>query len=828
MWDRVVRPLGELSQTRKSLLTLSGLLLLCTVFFANVLFTDQVLVSDGLCSYFPWRQYCGEESETRPSNSIWDRVLEEYPQRVIAAGIVADGELPLWNPYVLGGLPMLATDPGRGFLYPFNVIFYVLDPLKALGYASFWQVFLATAFTYLYLRTMELQRSAAVLGAIAFGLGGYFLPYLSWLDRIDTGAWLPLMLLCVEKLYRGRRWIWCICLGLAIGMACLAGHYGVVAYELLAVGLYSLWRLVCALKAEGAGRTTRLTFLVVAGVVLGASLAAVQLVPTIDALRFVERAHRSYEGRVERGPAAYALAMALVPDIFGNPVDSPPWGRHEFGDNIPGYYAPSSTYAGVLPLILAAWALSVKRKGVAAVFALSAVLAISVFLDTVVFRLLYYVPIFAFGRQVEAKIIYMFAVSVLAGLGLNSLLELERETAVRLARLAGLALLIVVIVTLAGLGLGWIVVGVKGADSLGLAGEWYVYNVPHILRLAALVLGGSVLFLLLSRGKVKPQMFSLLAMGLVVADLFCYGWRFNPPQDPANLYPDTEGTEFLQADPGIFRIMRGPGGKHTLPPNTPAVYGLSDAGGYRALLLEQYGDFMNLIEGGVFDPDSVHMRSIEFLNRPESVASKLLDLLNVKYILTRPQGREDLTLFAEGDDNTALVYQGDMMVYENEDVLPRAFVVRDYRVLHDRQEIFAELTGERFDPASYVILDEEPGDSFVGAAPASGDSYAQIVEYTANRVTVDTEVSGDGFLVLSDLFYDGWKVIVDGEEDKIYRADYLLRAVQLGEGRHLVQFIFDPLPFKVGLGVSAVALVWSVSLSIWWLVRERPFGRSQS
>jgi hypothetical protein len=168
-----------------------------------------------------------------------------------------------------------------------------------------------------------------------------------------------------------------------------------------------------------------------------------------------------------------------------------------------------------------------------------------------------------------------------------------------------------------------------------------------------------------------------------------------------------------------------------------------------------------------------------------------------------------------------------MMVYENKDVLPRAFVVGDYRVLHDRQEIFAELSSEWFDPASYVILDEEPGDDFVGPGSASADSYAHIVEYTANRVTVDAEVSGDGFLVLSDLYYDGWKVIVDGEEDEIYRADYVLRAVQLGEGRHLVEFIFDPLPFKVGLSVSAMAVVLSGSLSVWWLVRERPFGRSQ-
>jgi hypothetical protein len=826
MWDKVTRTLAALSETRKSLLALLVLLLLSTVFFANVLFTNQVLVSDNLCSYYPWGYYCDDEAQNRPSNGIWDRVLEEYPQRVIAAGIVRDGQLPLWNPYVLSGLPLLATDPGRGFLYPFNVIFYLVDPLKALGYASFLQVSLAAMFTYSYLRAIELRRSASLLGAIAFGLGGYFLPYLSWLDRVDTGTWMPLMLLCVEKLFRGRHWIWSIALGLAIGMAGLAGHYGVVAYELLAVGLYSLWRLVCALRAEGASRATRLALLIAVGVVLGTSLAAVQLVPTYDSLRFVERAHRSYEARAERGPAAHVLAMAIIPDVFGNPVDSPPWGRHEFGENIPGYYAPSSTYAGVLPLILAVWVLLAKKNALSVIFAFLAVLSISVFLDTVVFRLLYYAPVFAFGRQVEAKIIYMFAISVLAGLGLDSLLGTTREADKRPIRLAGVALLTVVIATLGGLGLGWIFVDARGVDSLGLAGQWYVYNVGHILRFALLVFASSVLLLLLSRGRIKPRLFSLLTVGLVVVDLFYFGWRFNPAQDPTNLYPETGGIEFLQADGGIFRIMRGPGGKHTLPPNTPAVYGLSDAGGYRTLLLEYYGDFMNLIEEGVFDPGSVQMRSIQSFSQAESLSSKLLDLLNVKYLLTRPQGREDLTLFVEGDENTELVYQRDMMVYENKDVLPRAFIVGDYKVLRDREEIFAELTSERFDPASCVILDEEPRDSFVRHSPGSANSLAHILGYTANRVTIDVEVTGDGFLVLSDLYYDGWKVVVDGEEDVIYRADYILRAVQLGEGRHVVEFIFDPLPFKVGLGVSAMALAFSVALSTWWLVRERKLGGS--
>jgi len=62
-------------------------------------------------------------------------------------------------------------------------------------------------------------------------------------------------------------------------------------------------------------------------------------------------------------------------------------------------------------------------------------------------------------------------------------------------------------------------------------------------------------------------------------------------------------------------------------------------------------------------------------------------------------------------------------------------------------------------------------------------------------------MDGEGFLILSDVYYPGWKVYVDGIEEKIYRADYLLRAVHLPPGFHQVRFVYDPMSFKVGLWI---------------------------
>lgn len=819
MLDRLMERLNTLSEIKKDLLSLLALLLLCTLLFSNVLFTDDVLVSESLDRYYPWKYYRASQWQEKALNRMSDVILQEWPQRLVAARIVRNGDLPLWSPYYLSGVPLLATLPSKGLFYPFNMIFYLMDPPTALGYASLAQLFLAGTFMYFYLRTLELRAFVCLLGAVTFGLGGYFLPHLSQSGRVNTGIWIGLMFLSVEKLFRGKRWIWTVGLGIAIGMAGLAGHFGVVAYELLALGLYSAWRLPWAVRNQGGRKATQSAFLVVGGVILGASLCAVQLIPTYDASRFVKRAHLPYEARLSHGRSVQTLAMALVPDIFGNPVDSPPWDSHQFGGLLPEHYASSSTYAGVLPLSLAIWALLVRRSRLSFFFAFLAILSIGIFLDTVVFRLLYLLPIFRLGRQVEARIIYAFAISVLSALGLDSLLDLAGESHNRLIRRGSVALLVIAVATVMMVALGGIVVYSKGSGDLGLAGRWYTYNIGNLLRFAILVFGCSMFLFSLSRCTWKPHLFGSLAMILVVGDLFYFGWKFNPPQDPGNLYAETAGIRFLQDDPDIFRIIRGPGGKKTLPSNTPAVYDLTDAQGFMPLLLDRYADFMNLVEDGISE-----VRGIHSLRQPESVSSRLLDLLNVKYILSRPEARADLTHFVESDANVELVYQGDVTIYENKDVLPRAFVVTDYLVLEDSEEILAELTNEEFDPGERVILEQEPELEYTSSVASVGESHANILEYAPDSVMIEVEMLDDGFLVVSDVYYDGWKAIVDGEERRIHRADYIFRAVELQEGRHIVEFVFDPLPFKVGAGISTVAVAFSVSLSTYWLLKECRFA----
>jgi uncharacterized membrane protein YfhO len=72
-------------------------------------------------------------------------------------------------------------------------------------------------------------------------------------------------------------------------------------------------------------------------------------------------------------------------------------------------------------------------------------------------------------------------------------------------------------------------------------------------------------------------------------------------------------------------------------------------------------------------------------------------------------------------------------------------------------------------------------------------------------VKVDVETSSPGFLILGDTYFPGWKANVDGKRVPIYRADYLLRAVAVEKGSHRVVFLYQPLSFRIGLGLTIIS-----------------------
>jgi len=154
-----------------------------------------------------------------------------------------------------------------------------------------------------------------------------------------------------------------------------------------------------------------------------------------------------------------------------------------------------------------------------------------------------------------------------------------------------------------------------------------------------------------------------------------------------------------------------------------------------------------------------------------------------------------------------LVHSGDVKIYENLDNLPRAFIVHRARVIEGDERAIAAMRDGAFLPGGEAILSS--GKRLEAAA--GGVDEVRVMSYQPERIVVEADLASEGYLVLTDAYYPGWRVRVDGHEKEIQRADYLFRAVYLPQGKHLVEFVYDPPSLKIG---AAISLVTSFSLAL--------------
>ncbi|MFQ5880676.1 MAG: hypothetical protein ACE5IZ_10965, partial [Dehalococcoidia bacterium] len=271
MVGRGLRQLREWPLLRElaAVLFLLGLTL---AFYRDILFGDQVVANLRL-------------------------VLETYPYRDYVSDLLADGHIPLWNPYLFAGAPLLA-EPSVGVLYPLNMLGVLWDGPRAVAFAAVGHAFLGAAFMYALARaSLRVGVLAGLVAALAYGLGGFMPSRLGQPEVTAAAAWLPLVLLAADQAFQRRNPALLALGGFAMAMQTLAGGLYVLYISLLALFTLGAFRAaatvvrsVAALATPGEGRWLGLgrwlaanvwlavVFLGVTALAFG--LAAAQLLPT--------------------------------------------------------------------------------------------------------------------------------------------------------------------------------------------------------------------------------------------------------------------------------------------------------------------------------------------------------------------------------------------------------------------------------------------------------------------------------------------------------------------------------------------------------------------
>ena len=163
----------------------------------------------------------------------------------------------------------------------------------------------------------------------------------------------------------------------------------------------------------------------------------------------------------------------------------------------------------------------------------------------------------------------------------------------------------------------------------------------------------------------------------------------------------------------------------------------------------------------------------------------------------------------------------DIKLYENQDVLPRAFVVARALVVPDTWEggetALQILRDPAFDPAQTAVIHGEAPTADGAGAGAS----ARITAYAAEHVELEVNATAASYLILSDAYYPGWTASVNGQPAPVYRANVMFRAVRVPAGASRVTFSFRPgwWPWPSIIGGLAW-LGWSAALAV--ASRRRP------
>jgi len=173
------------------------------------------------------------------------------------------------------------------------------------------------------------------------------------------------------------------------------------------------------------------------------------------------------------------------------------------------------------------------------------------------------------------------------------------------------------------------------------------------------------------------------------------------------------------------------------------------------------------------------------------------------------------SILSDSDEHNIVYQFEDIYIHENYDVYPRAFFVNNFKTVEKDTAQEYLLKNPDFNLRQNVILEEKLSNESINKLKLSKDNKinnANIISYEANNVLIKTSNSDASILILTDVYYPGWKAFIDGTETKIYRADGLVKAIFVPEGEHTIEFVYLPESYNTGITISIITVLILVAI----------------
>ena len=358
-----------------------------------------------------------------------DGMLFNVPLRVAAANIFRSGQLPLWNPYIFSGMPLLAAAQG-GLLFPLNWLYLFLSPGIATNVMTVSIYMIAALGAYLFARRTEASIPGAVVTSLVWQAGGFMIGQISHINIVHTAAMLPWVLWALERYVSNGNRARGALLAVLVAIQVFAGHQQTFAYGFLLIWAYAI---VMALTDRQLRRRYLSSFaFMTAGVLLG----AVQIVPTLELLRNSPRATAPYDFFSSFSMPRRMVSTLVAPYVMGG-GDGRLFRAAYVSE---AYYTEYVVYGGVLAIMLALLAVLLKPERRTKFWAIAAcvslLLAFGSGAPLNLYRFVYLIPVLNLFRVPARHLLEVnFALAVLAGRGLTVLGSM-RNSAYTIRRVA--------------------------------------------------------------------------------------------------------------------------------------------------------------------------------------------------------------------------------------------------------------------------------------------------------------------------------------------------------------------------------------------------------
>lgn len=746
--------------------------------------------------YHPYRDlYANDYPRGIPfkNSLITDPVRQQFPWKFLAMTYLDYQIIPAWNPFNFAGTPLIANFQSAVF-YPINIFLLLPYFIQWWGFFIILQPLLSGLFMYLYLRNLKMNIYSAFLGGFTYAFCGFSVMWMEWGTLGHTALWLPLILLSIDKIFHfpfsifhiqhkpnnagaslklapkqfvsliksdiSKYILWNMLYVLSISSAFFAGHLQIFFYLYIVTLFYFLARWV----QFGSKKNILILYLIVN--TLFFILTAVQWFPTLQFInlsaRDIDLVNFQKEGWFL--PVQH-LIQFIIPDFFGNPATINYWGVWNYGE--------LTAYVGILPLIMAIFACvyryDKKTLFFGSLFFLSLIFALPSWFGVLPYKL--QIPFLDTAQPTRLLFITDFALSILAAFGLDYFIKTKSKIKI----LFPVIFIIFIISSVWIFVLNpWTISSIVEYKNI-LVIKTNLYYPTIIIFLSSLIITLAVYF----KKEKLLVIFIFLMIGITVVDLFRFAYKFTPFTGPDYLFPETNSIYYSRKFAGLSRVMSTD--DRIFPPNFSIMYFTQTADGYDPLYLRRYGELIAAMERG--KPDISPPFGFNRIIQPHNYNSKIADLLGIKYVLSL--GDLSSPKLKKAMD------EGQTKVYENKEAYDRAFFANNIVGSNNKQESIKFLFDEKIDLRKSAVVEGWDLDKKIFK---TRNSIVDLADYRSNEITIKTDNSGEGFLVLTDSYYPTWHAKVcdinknNCKDTKIYLTDYNFRGVVVQSGKHTIIF----------------------------------------